>query len=65
MWGGISKEGATGICIFTGIMNAEGYVTLLENAVLPFLQLKFADKGASIHARQRLKACVSSGAGIL
>ena len=44
MWGGISKEGATGICIFTGIMNAEGYVTLLENALLPFLQLKFADK---------------------
>ena len=44
VWGGISKEGATGICIFTGIMNAEGYVTLLENALLPFLQLKFADK---------------------
>ena len=44
VWGGISKEGATGICIFTGIINAEGYVTLLENALLPFLQLKFADK---------------------
>ena len=25
-------------------MNAEGYATLLENALLPFLQLKFADK---------------------
>jgi len=25
-------------------MNAEGYVSLLENALLPFLRLKFADK---------------------
>ena len=44
VWAGISMEGATDICIFTGIMNAEFYVSILQQCLLPFLQRKFADK---------------------
>ena len=40
---------------YPGIMNAEGYVTLLENALLPFLQLKFADKDPK-HVSRRAQA---------
>ncbi len=30
--------------VFTGIMNADGYVKVLENTLLPFLRERFADK---------------------
>ena len=44
VWAGISMEGATEICIFTGTMNAEFYVSILQRCLLPFLQSKFSDK---------------------
>ena len=34
-------EGATDICIFTGIMNAEFYVSILDKCLLPFIRAKF------------------------
>ena len=36
VWGGISKEGATGICIFTRIMNAEGVCDPLRECCCHF-----------------------------
>ena len=36
-------QGATSIVIFTGIMNADFYVTVLEEGLLPFLRQKFRD----------------------
>ena len=45
VWAGISMEGATDICIFTGIMNADFYVHILQQFLLPFLQNKFATTG--------------------
>lgn len=44
VWAGISKDGATEICIFTGIMDAEFYVRILQQCLLPFLQRNFAGK---------------------
>ena len=44
VWAGISMEGVTDICIFTGIMNAEFYISILQQCLLPFLQRKFTDK---------------------
>ena len=38
MWEGISVRGSTGVCIFEGILNAEGYVGILEDMLLPFLR---------------------------
>ena len=38
VWAGISKEGATEICIFAGVMNAEFYVCILQQYLIPFLQ---------------------------
>ena len=37
VWGGISKEGATSIAIFTGIMTATRYTQILDAALLPFI----------------------------
>ena len=37
VWAGISVRGATGICIFDGIMDAQLYVQILEQTLLPFL----------------------------
>ena len=37
VWAGISKDGATGICIFDGIMTLEFYVMILEQTLEPFL----------------------------
>ena len=31
-------KGSTGICIFTGIMNAQLYTQILERTLLPFLR---------------------------
>ena len=42
VWAGISKKGATGICIFEGTMDdATLYCKILERTLLPFLQEKF------------------------
>lgn len=41
VWAGISKQGATEVCIFEGIMDAPLYCEILEKTLLPFLQEKF------------------------
>ena len=38
VWAGISKEGPTKICIFTGNMDADFYLGILEQCLLPFLE---------------------------
>ena len=38
MWADISVWGSTGVCIFEGILNAEGYVGILEDVLLRFLR---------------------------
>ena len=38
IWAGISWKGRTPIVIFDGILNAEGYETILEQGLLPFLR---------------------------
>ena len=44
VWGGISMCGATPLVLFTGIMNAEKYVQILEHGLLPFIDEKFANE---------------------
>ncbi len=41
VWAGISLRGATEICIFTGIMDAELYVRILDRCLLPFTRAVF------------------------
>ena len=41
VWAGISKKGATAVCIFEGIMAAPLFCEILERTLLPFLQQKF------------------------
>ena len=43
MWAGISARGATQIVIFTGIMAAVRYCTILEAGLLPFLLKVYPD----------------------
>ena len=38
VWGGISWNGATKVCIFDGIMNAERYTSILELTLVPFVE---------------------------
>ena len=44
IWGGISKKGATKAIIFTGIMDAEKYVEILQRGLLPFMTKHFPDE---------------------
>jgi hypothetical protein len=37
VWGGISKKGRTGICIFEGIMDRFLFTNILEKALVPFI----------------------------
>lgn len=37
VWAGISWKGRTPIVIFDGILNAVGFITILESALIPFL----------------------------
>ena len=37
VWLGISRHGATNVCIFDGIMDAELYCRILETTLLPFI----------------------------
>ena len=43
VWAGISKRRVTKICIFDQIMNAEVYVNILKDTLLPFISAKFPD----------------------
>ncbi len=44
VWAGISMRGATEICIFTGIMDAELYVRILDECLLPFTRAVFDER---------------------
>lgn len=41
VWAGISKKGATSVCIFEGIMEATLYCEILEQTLLPFISKTF------------------------
>ena len=43
VWAGISKCEATKICIFDQIMDAEVYVNIINDTLLPFISAKFPD----------------------
>ena len=38
VWAGISAQGATGVCIFDGIMDAPLYTRILESYLVPFIR---------------------------
>lgn len=38
VWAGISMRGPTGICIFEGTMDADRYIEILRQTLLPFLE---------------------------
>ena len=41
VWAGISKQGATQVCVFEGIMAAPLYCEILQRTLLPFIHEKF------------------------
>lgn len=41
VWAGISKRGATRVCIFEGIMDAPFYVRILRHFLVPFINSEF------------------------
>ena len=43
VWGGISRHGATKICIFDGIMDADLFCNVLETTLVPFIRHKLPD----------------------
>ena len=43
VWAGISRQGATKICIFEGIMAADLYCEILESHLLPFINVHLPD----------------------
>ena len=45
VWEGISRKGATKVCIFDGIMDAELYCRILETTLLPFINQTLPDHG--------------------
>ena len=44
VWGGISRSGATKICIFDGIMDADLFCSILETTLVPFIMSEFTKK---------------------
>ena len=44
VWGGISRSGATKICIFDGIMDADLFCSILETTLVPFIVSEFTKK---------------------
>ena len=38
VWAGISRKGATGICIFEGIMDRHLYINIPDKMLKPFVQ---------------------------
>ena len=45
VWEGISRKGATKVCIFDGIMDAELCCRILETTLLPFINQTLPDHG--------------------
>lgn len=43
VWAGISRRGATAIAIFTGILDSDGYQSLLEGYLKPFIEQHYPD----------------------
>ena len=43
VWAGISRHGATKICVFEGIMEANLYCRILKDTLLPFIREKLPD----------------------
>jgi len=43
VWAGISKHGRTGICLFESNMDAPLYIEVLEQTLLPFIELVYPD----------------------
>ena len=43
VWAGISKHGATKVCIFDGIMDADLFCNILESTLVPFVREKLPD----------------------
>ena len=43
VWGGISRHGATKICIFDGIMDADLFCNILQTTLVPFIRNKLPD----------------------
>ena len=43
VWAGISKKGATPICIFDGTMDAVLFTSILDRTLVPFLKSVFPD----------------------
>ena len=43
VWAGISRHGATEICIFDGIMDADLFCNILESTLVPFIREKLPD----------------------
>ena len=43
VWAGISLKGATQVCIFDGIMDADLYINILQQTLLPFICANFQD----------------------
>ena len=43
VWAGISRHGATSICIFDGIMDKYLYIEILERTLKPFIQDIYSD----------------------
>ena len=43
VWAGISKKGATPICIFDGTMDAVLFISILDRTLVPFLKSVFPD----------------------
>ena len=41
VWGGISWQGATKVCIFEGIMDANLYIKILDEFLVPFISQTF------------------------
>ena len=46
VWGGISRNGATKICIFDGIMDADLFCNILETTLVPFIRNKLSTTGS-------------------
>ena len=44
VWAGISRRGATEICIFNGVMDATLYVDILNRTLIPFIRLNYPDQ---------------------
>ena len=43
VWGGISVRGQTSICIFDGKMNAQLFVSILDQTLVPFIREVYPD----------------------